>query len=217
MPAVVRRTTPRPTVGRVRIAALIPVKRFDAAKGRLSGAVDPAGRARLARWMATGVVDACVGLDVFIACDSTEVADWAAELDTAVIWGPGLGLNGAIDDGVAALADAGYDHVTIAHADLPHPATLPDVARAGTATLVPDRRRDGTNVLSFPLTATVGAAYGARSFGRHLGAALDLGIAVEVRPDPNLSLDIDTPDDLIHPRIKEALPSWLRTNLVNPR
>jgi 2-phospho-L-lactate guanylyltransferase len=200
----------------MQVAALIPVKRFDAAKGRLASAVDPQMRARLARWVASGVVEACVGLDVFVACDSTEVAEWAAELNTAVIWGPGLGLNGAIDDGVNAISDAGYDHVVISHADLPLPATLTTVARAGTVTLVPDRRRDGTNVLSFPLTDTVAAAYGARSFERHFAMARQLGITVEVRPDHHLSLDIDTPEDLIHPCIKEALPSWLRTNPVNP-
>jgi 2-phospho-L-lactate guanylyltransferase len=166
--------------------------------------------------MATGVVRSCHPLDVFVACDSDDVADWAAEHGAAVIWGPGLGLNGAIDDGVAAIADAGYDQVIISHADLPHPTMLPTVARAGTVTLVPDRRRDGTNVLSFPLTDAIVAAYGPGSFNRHFEAAQALGIAVEVRTDHDLSLDVDTPGDLAHPRIKEALPIWLRTNPVNP-
>jgi len=195
---------------------LIPVKRFDAAKGRLAGVVDGPSRARLAQCMATGVIRSCHPLDVFVACDSDDVADWAAEHGAAVIWGPGLGLNGAIDDGVAAIADAGYDQVIISHADLPHPTTLPTVARAGTVTLVPDRRRDGTNVLSFPLTDAIVAAYGPGSFNRHFEAAQALGIAVEVRTDHDLSLDVDTPGDLAHPRIKEALPIWLRTNPVNP-
>ncbi len=115
------------------------------------------------------------------ACDSDDVANWAAEHDAAVIWGPGLGLNGAIDDGVAAIADAGYDQVIISHADLPHPTMLPTVARAGTVTLVPDRRRDGTNVLSFPLTDAISASYGPGSFSRHFEAARALGITVEVR------------------------------------
>lgn len=195
---------------------MIPVKRFDAAKGRLADVVDGPTRARLAQWMATGVVRSCHPLDVFVACDSDDVADWAAEHGAAVIWGPGLGLNGAFDDGVAAIADAGYDQVIISHADLPHPTMLPTVARAGTVTLVPDRRRDGTNVLSFPLTDAIVAAYGPGSFNRHFEAAQALGIAVEVRTDHDLSLDVDTPGDLAHPRIKEALPIWLRTNPVNP-
>ena len=88
---------------------LIPVKRFDAAKGRLADVVAEPNRARLAQWMATGVVRSCHSLDVFVACDSGDVANWAAEHGAAVIWGPGLGLNGAIDDGVAAIADRGQD------------------------------------------------------------------------------------------------------------
>jgi 2-phospho-L-lactate guanylyltransferase len=177
--------------------------------------LDEAQRSRLARWMATGVIEAVRPFDTFVACDDDEVATWAASLGAAVIWGPGLGLNGAIDDGVGALADAGYDHVIITHADLPRPTSLAAVARADTATLVPDRRRDGTNVMSFPLTDPIAAAYGAGSFERHLDAARHLGITCAVRPDPDLSLDVDTPDDLTHPLIREVLPTWLPTNQVN--
>ncbi len=196
---------------------MIPVKGFDAAKGRLADVVDEPSRARLARWMATRVVQACGDLDVYVACDSNDVAEWAAELGAAVIWGPGLGLNGAIDDGVAAIADAGYDHVVIAHADLVHPAGISTLARAATITLVPDRRRDGTNVMAFPLIDVVGAEYGPSSFGRHLAAARATGAAVEVRGDRDLALDVDTPADLDHPRVKEVLPSWLQTNPANLR
>lgn len=194
---------------------MIPVKRFDAAKTRLAPALGPADRERLAREMATGVVGAFADLDVYVACDHPVVAEWATEVCAAVIWGPGLGLNGAIDDGVAAIADAGYEHIIISHADLPHPNDLPMVARPGTITLVPDRRNDGTNVLSFPLTDSIPAAYGPRSFERHLAAARMTGMPVEVRVDHDLSLDVDTPDDLRHPRIKEVLPAWLRMNPVN--
>lgn len=201
----------------MRVAAVVPVKRFAAAKGRLAGAVDEQQRARLARWTATGVVGAFGDIDVYVACDDDDVAEWARELGHAVIWGPGLGLNGAIDDGVAAVADAGYDQVVIAHADLPRPASLATVARHNTITLVPDDRRDGTNVMSFPLTDAIMAAYGAWSFERHLAAAQMVGIAVEVRADPDLALDIDTPDDLTHPLIREVLPTWLQTNPANHR
>ena len=165
--------------------------------------------------MATGVIEALRPLDVFVACDDDEVAKWAASTGAAVIWGPGLGLNGAIDDGVGALADAGYDHVIITHADLPRPSSLIEVARTDTATLVPDRRRDGTNVMSFPLTDPIAATYGGGSFHRHLDAARHLGISFAVRSDPELSLDVDTPDDLTHPLIKEVLPTWLPMNQVN--
>jgi hypothetical protein len=32
-----------------------------------------------------------------------------------------------------------------------------------------------------------------------------------------LALDIDTPTDLAHPLVQEVLPTWLPTNLANPR
>ena len=52
---------------------------------------------------------------------------------------------------------------------------------------------------------------------RHFDAAIATGRRVEVRPDPRLSLDVDTPADLAHPTLRPHLPTWLRTNLDNRR
>jgi 2-phospho-L-lactate guanylyltransferase len=89
------------------------------------------------------------------------------------------------------------------------------LATAGTVCVVPDRRRDGTNVLALPVTARLPASYGAGSFNRHVGLALDSGYRVEVRHDPRLALDVDNPDDLTHPLLHGLLPSWLRTILAS--
>jgi 2-phospho-L-lactate/phosphoenolpyruvate guanylyltransferase len=204
----------------VQVAVLVPVKRFRAAKGRLIGTLDDADRVRFARWMATGVLGAAREFPTFVACDDGEVAEWAEHHNAQVIWGEGLGLNGAVDDGIEQIAKLDLDHIVVAHADLPRPANLAVVARRDCITLVPDRRRDGTNVMAFPTRSPLNASYGGGSFGRHLAQALELtggGVALEVRSDPDLSLDLDTPDDLTHPLIREVLPEWLRTNLDNPR
>ncbi len=201
----------------VRLAVLVPVKRFSAAKGRLAGVLGDAERAALAEWMASGVLHVVAEIPTFVACDDEEVARWAQRLGANIIWGPGLGLNGAVDDGVAHITASGFDHVLVSHADLAIPEALLDVARAGHITLVPDRRRDGTNVMSFPATHPVRAAYGAGSFTRHLQQALAMStVAVDVRWDPELSLDLDTARDLAHPLIQKVLPSWLPTSLANP-
>ena len=81
--------------------------------------------------------------------------------------------------------------------------------------IAPDRRRDGTNVIAMPVDVELPAAYGGGSFLRHVAAARRTGLRLEVRPDPRLSLDVDTPDDLTHPALVPHLPSWLRTNLDN--
>lgn len=210
------------------VAVLVPVKRFSAAKGRLVGTLDDDTRKRFARWMATGVIRAARELPTFVACDDDEVAAWAEHLGAQVIWGEGLGLNGAVDDGIEQIVKHDVDHIIVAHADLPRPDNIVSVARHGCITLVPDRRRDGTNVMAFPATSPLQASYGGGSFGRHLAQALGwaglagaptdaTAVAIEVRADPDLSLDLDTPSDLTHPLIREVLPAWLRTNLDNRR
>lgn len=196
----------------VRAAVLVPVKRFTAAKGRLSGVLTNAERARLAEWMATGVLEAVAALPTFVACDDEAVRDWALSHGASVLWGPGLGLNGAVDDGAARIAAAGHDHLLVAHADIPRPWRLPDVVVENRITFVPDTRRDGTNVMAFPTSSPIRASYGARSFSRHLAQAESSSHAVDVLDDPDLSLDVDTPDDLAHELVKEVLPEWVRTS-----
>ena len=208
--------TRRSTLGGVDLAVLIPVKRFSAAKGRLRGGVSQDHRAQLAEWMATQVVAAVAEIPTFIACDDEGVRQWAQAHGVGVIWGPNLGLNQAVDDGVDHLVRTGARQIIVSHADLPRPSTLRTVASPGVRTLVPDRRRDGTNVMSFPADATIRAAYGGGSFRRHLEQATRDGrVPVEVRDDRDLSLDVDTLADLNHPLIREVLPTWMRTSLDN--
>lgn len=211
----------------VEIAALIPIKAFHHAKARLASALQPDARDRLARWSAAHVLAAAAGLHVVVVCDDDSVAAWAADHGATVLWQAGMGLNKAVDDAVATLAGEGCDHVIVAHADLARPDHLRSVAQRDTITLVPDRRDDGTNVMSFPTTAPLRASYGPGSFRRHLADALASGRPVEVRRDPLLALDIDTPTDLLHPLIrplvqpivgpssKDIPPSWLPTNPAN--
>ena len=194
---------------------LIPVKDFRQAKARLAGVVPAEDRIRLARWTADLVVAAAAPLPVFVACDDPDVAAWAESAGATVLWRPSVGLNAAVLDGIAALADAGIEHVIVAHSDLPVPSPLTTVVLTGGVVLVPDGRSDGTNVLAVPTHCGFQPAYGSQSFHRHLVHALSLGLPVRVHRDSRLALDLDTPDDLVHPIIAKALPTWLRTNPVN--
>ncbi len=191
----------------VETGVLIPVKAFGAAKARLAPVLPPDQRRRLARWMADRVVAAVQPLPTFVACDDDEVASWAESCGAHVLWGPGLGLNGAVDEGVATIRGKGVEYVVIAHGDLPLPSALavlatPPLARADHVVLVPDRWRDGTNVVGRPTALDLAASYGGGSFHRHLAAALRIAGAVTVRVDAELSLDLDTLHDLRHPLVR---------------
>jgi 2-phospho-L-lactate guanylyltransferase len=181
-------------------AVLVPVKAFDAAKARLAPALDAAARAALARTMATRVVGAAAPLPVTVVCDDDGVAAWARSVGAEVVWAPDRGLNGAVQDGVAALAAAGVVRVVVAHADLPLASGLAALADGPGVTIVPDRHRDGTNVLVVPAGAGFRFAYGPDSYAAHLAEAERLGLPVTLVESAELGWDVDVPADLAFPQ-----------------
>jgi 2-phospho-L-lactate guanylyltransferase len=189
--------------------ALVPVKSLREAKRRLSPRLDPRQRADLARTMAEIVLDATAGVPSAVVCDDEEVADWARSRGAAVVWTPGLGLNGALDFAVTRAAGAGIERVVIVHADLPFARDLARFAvveAPGEVVLVPDRHSDGTNVLAMDPREAIPLGYGAGSFERHRRAAQAAGLPVRVIRDEALSWDVDGPDDLTPPPSLGALP-----------
>jgi len=180
------------------VAVLLPVKRFEEAKARLAPALDGAARAALAREMAEKVVEACAGLSTSVVCDDDDVARWAAALGLAVIWTPGVGLNGAVARGVEHLAGAGAARVIVAHADLAHllPGDLNPFVEGEGVQLAPDRHEDGTNIAAIPSGAGFSWSYGPGSFGRHCSEAKRCGQPLFVVRGERLAWDVDTPADL---------------------
>ena len=179
-----------------REAVLVPVKAFDQAKVRLAPAMSAPERAALAQEMATRVVASAAGLAVAVVCDDAQVAAWARRLGALVIWEPGRGLNGAVQEGVARLAAAGAGLVVVAAGDLPLATDLRWVTRFPGVTIVPDRRRDGTNVIAVPTSVAFTFSYGPGSFARHLDEARRTGLPIRVVHSSPLAWDVDVPDDL---------------------
>jgi 2-phospho-L-lactate guanylyltransferase len=174
----------------------VPVKAFELAKGRLARHLDEDDRSRLARDLASRVLNAAGRLDRYVTCDSDEVARWALELGAGVIRHPEPGLNQAVAHAVAQLRAADLDRVIVAHGDLPLATDLTWVGNYDGVTIVPDRRGDGTNVLAIPIGADFRFAYGPGSAQRHRAEAQRLGLPLRVVADEALGWDIDTPDDL---------------------
>jgi 2-phospho-L-lactate guanylyltransferase len=175
---------------------LIPVKSFTEAKVRLADALPAAERAALARAMGARVIAAAGALPVSVVCDDEEVRAWAIDHGAAVIWRPGVGLNGAVTDGVLRLAESGAIEVIVAHADLPLADDLARLAGFAGVTFVPDRHGDGTNVLCVPTGVDFRFAYGPGSFARHRDEADRLALPYRVLRDPRLGWDVDVPADL---------------------
>jgi len=193
------------------IAVVIPIKAFEQAKDRLSGVLSTDQRALLARTTALGVLESVRGASVFVVCDNPEVSQWATSHGASVVSQFGAGLNAAVQEGISAAHE--YERVIIVHSDLPLPHRLRElldstVAR-NTVTIVPDRHRDGTNVLIIPSDVGFTCRYGPQSFEAHKAEATKLGLPLQIIFDDELALDIDTPDDLV------ALPTqWLEQHNI---
>jgi 2-phospho-L-lactate guanylyltransferase len=183
-------------------AVVIPVKRFGAAKQRLADVLDADERAALAKQMAAAVIAAAAPLPVAVVCDDEDVRAWATAAGATALWTPGLGLDGAVREGVDRTAATGHDIAIVAHADLPLATGLAWLAEFDGITLVPDRHRDGTNVIVVPTALPFTFAYGHGSFHRHLAAARATGLRVRVVQDAALGWDVDLPADLDHPSLR---------------
>lgn len=179
------------------VAVLVPVKSFSEAKRRLAPVLDPAGRAALARTMATRVVASAGTLPVAVVCDDPEVAAWARDHGALVVWEPERGLNRAVEAGVARLGSEGVARVIVAHGDLPLARDLRWVGEGEGVTIVPDRAGNGTNAICVPAGAGFTFSYGPGSSARHVAEAARLGLQVRVVREPALAHDVDLPADLV--------------------
>lgn len=189
---------------------VVPVKRFELAKQRLSPAASAKQRASLARNMADTVLSelaASTSHDgVLVVSDEELLRPLAAQLGFDYLDDPGGGLNAAVAAAIARAMCGGCEDIAIVHADLPlfTAREFDRIAMAHLAgpkrkmTIVPDRQNDGTTIRFCRPANSVPPLYGPGSARRHRAFAIERGLAIEEAPSATLSVDCDTPEDLRH-------------------
>jgi len=185
--------------------ALVPVKRFAAAKTRLAHLLTPSERARLARAMLTDVLDvlaACTRISGTLVVTEDADAAQVAEAFAAQILREEreCGLNAAVERGLRALHHA--HAVVILPADLPCLST-DEIDQAIAAldssplVLVPASRDGGTNLIAARPPSVAEPAFGEASFVRHVDRARYRGVEPCVLRLPGTGHDVDRPEDLV--------------------
>jgi 2-phospho-L-lactate guanylyltransferase (CobY/MobA/RfbA family) len=150
-------------------------------------------------------------------CDNDEVSQWAMSVKATSIRVTSQGLNASLTESIALIkAQSRIDLFLVAHADLPLSEPLDllidslqsDDQESESIIIIPDRHRDGTNVLGIPasLIDQWVFQYGHGSFAQHVQQAQTTGLTIRVIEDPHLGLDLDTADDLRHPDLINILP-----------
>ena len=189
------------------IHALLPIKLTTLAKQRLSAALPPGIRARLALTMAEDVLAALAatpGLSgIAVVTVDGAAHTLAARYGARVIEDGALdGHTGAVVAAARRLAADGAEGVLALPLDVPGvtPAELATVLAAhgpGPAfTIVPSHDRMGSNCVLASPPGVVPLRFGDDSFHPHLAAARAAGIEPRVVEAPGLALDIDHPVDL---------------------
>jgi 2-phospho-L-lactate guanylyltransferase len=194
----------------MRIVALVPFKALNQAKSRLAGALLPAGRRALARWMGARVVDALresgvvdrIGL---VGADPVLAGRWREDPRVVTVRASGLSLNRDLETGRRWALRQGSDALLVALGDLPlltGAAVREMVALSGAPShgqavvIAPDRRKDGTNLLLMAPPDLLAFSYGRHSLAHHLDAARRAGVEPEIYRAEETSFDVDTSADL---------------------
>ena len=190
-----------------RLAIIIPVKPPREGKSRLAAVLPDARRYDLNLRLLKHTFDQAAGLqdiaDVHVVSRSPDViADAAMRGFQTCVEPDGFELNGAVALAAGRAAAAGATEIMILPVDLPWlssdrlRAVVGEFRSGGDVLIITDRAGGGTNLLLWRPLVTATFCYGIGSAKGHADRAAGLGLRVAVRPDPHLSFDIDTPNDL---------------------
>ncbi len=211
----------------MRTAAILPVKRFSAAKSRLGASVVDQMRARLAQAMVGDVLQA---LALSAAVERTIVVTREPALSEAVMTHAALlveddaeeGQSAAVTLGVRRALAEGFERVLCIPGDCPALDTaeldrlLAQDGPREAVVIVPDRHGTGTNGLLLAPPDAIPPAFGPGSCERHQALAREAGLSCSIARPSSLLLDVDTGADLValRARLSEVDAAAERTRSV---
>jgi 2-phospho-L-lactate/phosphoenolpyruvate guanylyltransferase len=187
--------------------AILPVKRFDAAKRRLGTGMEEDRRRGLVAAMLRDVLEAVAGARLIermiVVSGEPAAAPVAADAGAELVDDPDdRGHPEAALLGIAAAGERGAECVVLLPGDCPllDPRDLDRLLTAVPdpyVAVVPDRHGTGTNALLLRPPDAIRPAFGEGSCERHLQAARSAGLPHGVERLDSLALDLDTPADIV--------------------
>ena len=193
--------------GYTRTCAVIPMKNLVVAKQRLSGILSAVERRQLSLEMLLDVITTLKrvdGLDtVAVISRDPHIMDLARTRNVRVLHDTESCVNTALAVTARVLSAERCETMLIVPGDVPltTPAEIEKILETRDTgfpvTLVPDRRRIGTNALSCSPPTAITPCFGQHSLMRHQKAAKEAGLPSTVLELSELALDIDIPEDVL--------------------
>lgn len=191
----------------MKATAVLPVKRFAAAKQRLAVGIDDERRGAVVAAMLEDVLEAIGAARsverTIVVTGEPRAVELAAGAGAEVIADPDEGgHSGAALAGVARAQELGASCVVLLPGDCPllEPRELERLLTGlpeRFVAIVPDRHGTGTNALALAPPDAIEPAFGEGSCARHIAAARDAGTPYAIEDLPSLALDLDTPADVV--------------------
>lgn len=189
-----------------RLFAIVPMKSLTLGKSRLYGRVPESERLALNRWLLDHTLSVAAEFPgaerTIVVSGSSEVLSVALQRGMIAVADPeGADLNAALAAATDVAVERQADAVFILPVDLPllSAEVLRRVVAAAPAVpgclLVSDRHGEGTNLMVQQPVRLRRYWYGPGSCGSHAAAAEAAGMTAAVCRDPDLSFDLDWPDD----------------------
>ena len=199
--------------------ALIPINDFSESFSRLSEHLDSDRRRELTQILATQVFEVLCSIRSIekIVVLSNEI-EWLKSFDNqkiTILKDPEIKkLKAKITHAAKWIQNQGIQQMLYLSVDLPFIQET-DIAKfisehQGGLSIVKAHKENGTNALILDLPATLEFQFGVNSFDKHLAAAKAQKINTKILEIKNLSLDIDTWNDL-----QEFKKSSMNTQFLN--
>jgi len=194
-----------------RVVAIVPVGSLEGAKSRLGDSLDAEERRDLTIRLLIRTLDA-IGhtpgiAETIVVTPDDEVRRLAGTAGARPIQQRSQGLNRGLREAREEAIAGGADAILIVPIDLPllSPAALAgllaplaDRIDAGpVVVIVPDRHGRGTNALLVAPPDAIEFQFGGDSRAAHADCAREVGARLVELPRSPLTLDLDTPDDLL--------------------
>jgi 2-phospho-L-lactate guanylyltransferase len=193
----------------MKLWVIVPVKRFENAKTRLSSILSPDERVTLSVIMleqTLSVLAAGKMITAILVVSSDERARKLAESYGAefVFEGNDNGVNSAVSLGDRHAMRSGADATLVIPQDLPllNPEEIAELCKLAEhedkcVVICPSQRYDGTNLLLRKPPNVIPTFFDRNSYPSHVSAAEQRRVPVRIYSSDKLMLDIDNPDDLM--------------------
>lgn len=191
----------------MKATAILPVKRFDAAKQRLAPGMGATHRAELAAALLADALET-IGETrsierTIVVSSEPRAVEPAGAAGAELVADPNEGgHSGAALAGIGRARELGAGAVVLLPIDCPLMAPR-ELERLLTGMpepyvgVVPDRHGSGTNALALAPPDAIEPSFGEGSCARHVAAAREAGVPYGVEELPSLALDLDTPADVV--------------------